>query len=93
MASYRLLSNEKKGLSCPGIFVAGSVFDMQLEMGLHAPSLTPYNSVDAILANWDSAKTLLTKISENPGSKATPLDRVTLNQPINKPWRSHSDGS
>jgi hypothetical protein len=58
---------------------------MQLEMSLHAPSLTPYNSVDAILANWDSAKTLLTKIFENPGSKATPLDRVTLNQPINNP--------
>ena len=85
MASYRLLSYEKKGQSCPGILVAGSVFDMQLEMGLHAPSLTPYNSVDAILANWDSAKTLLTNISENPGSKATPLDRVTLNQPINNP--------
>ena len=76
---------QKLGLSCPGILVAGSVFDMRLEMSLHAPSLTPYNSVDAILANWDSAKTLLTKISENPGSKATPLDRVTLNQPINNP--------
>jgi 2-keto-4-pentenoate hydratase/2-oxohepta-3-ene-1,7-dioic acid hydratase in catechol pathway len=54
-------------------------------VGLHAPSLAPYNSVDAILANWDSAKTLLTNISENPGSKATPLDRVKLNQPINNP--------
>ena len=47
MASYRLLSYEKKGQSCPGLLVSGSVFDMQLEMGLHAPSLTPYNSVDA----------------------------------------------
>ena len=47
MASYRLLSYEKRGQSCPGILVAGSVFDLQLEMGLHAPSLTPYNSVGA----------------------------------------------
>ena len=72
MASYRLLSYEKKGQSCPGILVAGSVFDMQLEMGLHAPSLTPYNSVDAILANWDSAKTLLTKYLRNRGQRQRP---------------------
>jgi len=72
MASYRLLSYEKKGQSCPGILVAGSVFDMQLEMGLHAPSLKPYNSVDAILANWDSAKTLLTKSLRNRGQRQRP---------------------
>ena len=72
MASYRLLSYEKKGQSCPGILVAGSVFDMQLEMGLHAPSLTPYNSVDAILANWDSAKTLLTKFLRIRGQRQLP---------------------
>ena len=48
MASYRLLSYEKRGQSCPGILVAGSVFDLQLEMGLHAPSLTPAEEIDNV---------------------------------------------
>ena len=60
MASYRLLSYEKEGQCYPRIHFSGSVFDMQQEMGLHVPSLVPYNSVDTVLANWDSAKTLLT---------------------------------
>lgn len=85
MASYRLLSYAKDGASRPGILVDGSVFDLQNEMGVHAQSTEPYTSVDAVLNDWDNAQGLLGRISDSPGSRATPLDDVTLCQPINNP--------
>ena len=85
MASYRLLSYDQNGQNCPGILVNENVFDLQSEMGVHASSKPAYRSVDAVLDDWENAQFLLGKISENPRSKATPLDGVSLRQPINNP--------
>ena len=85
MASYRLLSYDRDGQNCPGVLINGNVFDLQLEMAVHVPSQPTYTSIDALLLDWENAQRFLNKISDNPASKATPLDGVSLRQPINNP--------
>jgi len=85
MASYRLLSFEKDGATVPGILVDGSVFDLRSEMAVHAADQEAYRSIDEVLADWDNAQGLLDRMSNSPGSRATPLDQVTLRQPIQNP--------
>ena len=76
MASYRLLSFEKDGATVPGILVDGSVFDLRSEMAVHEADQEAYRSIDELLADWENAQGLLNRISNSPGSRATPLDQA-----------------
>jgi 2,4-diketo-3-deoxy-L-fuconate hydrolase len=86
MGSFRLLSYANAdGQTKPGVGVGDFMFDIQAEMAIHAAGQNVYRTVDEILDDWANAKPLLSKIADNPSTKATKLADATLRQPIQRP--------